>query len=373
MSPAIAVRPTSGLLSVQPLAHAQGCRGYLIFDPERREAAALDLHLDQAADVERTLKENDLRLALVIDSHTHADHPSAAQKIATAFGARRVAHAKSGHKGVTVPPQDGETLPVGRGGLVVRHAPGHTPDHLVLETGGAVFSGDTLFIGSVARADFLGGNAGELFDTISRVFGPLPGETVLYPGHDYQGRTDSTLAKERAHNPWLKVGDRAKFVQALSANPPPKPANMNDLLRYNREGEPLPKRISAAEAKARIEAGAAGSVIDVRTDEELDAEMIPGSRHILLDTVFDRAEEIRATPAPRLLLCRLGQRAARAQAALASLGIEGLVVIEGGIQAYRAAGGKTAPRREGAPAPTGGSCAAGAPGGCAASLPDQPS
>lgn len=374
MSPASAVRPTSGVLKVLPLAHEQGCRGYLVFDPERREAAALDVHLDQAAEVAQLLKGEDLHLGLVIDSHTHADHPSAAQKIATAFGARRVAHAKSGHKGATHHPKDGETLEVGRGALRVRHAPGHTPDHLVLETDGAVFSGDTLFIGSVARADFLGGNAGELFDTLARVYAPLPGATVLYPGHDYQGRTESTLAKERSDNPWLKIGDRARFVAALTANPPPKPANMNDLLRYNREGEPLPVHISASEARARIEAGAAGSVIDVRTDAEVDADMVPGSRHIVLDSIFERADEIRATPAPRLLLCKMGPRAQRAQAALASLGIEGLVVIDGGIYAYRAAGGKTLPRREGAVAPSaGGSCSAGAPGGCAAAPPDQPS
>jgi glyoxylase-like metal-dependent hydrolase (beta-lactamase superfamily II)/rhodanese-related sulfurtransferase len=358
------------VLRVLPLAHAQGCRGYLLFDPAKREAAVLDLHLDQAAEVAQIVRDNDLALRFVIDSHTHADHPSAAQKIATAFGATRVAHEKARHKGAGLNPKEGEVLPIGDGGLTVRHAPGHTPDHLVLEAPGAVFSGDTLFIGSVARTDFLGGDAGDLFDTLGRVFGPLPGETVLYPGHDYAGRTESTLGKERADNPWLKLGDRARFVQALTANPPPTPANMADLLRYNRDGEPLPVRITAAQARQRIEAGAAGSVIDVRTDPEVDAEMIPGSRHIVLDTIFDRADEIRATPAPRLLLCKLGQRAARAQAALASLGIDGLVVIEGGINAYRAAGGKTLPRREGAVAPpSSGACSAGAPGGCAATPP----
>ena len=366
-----AVRSTSGVLRVLPLAHAQGCRGYLLFDPEQREAAVLDLHLDQAAEVAQVLRENDLALRFVIDSHTHADHPSAAQRIASAFGATRVAHERARHKGAGHHPKEGDVLPVGGGGLTVRHAPGHTPDHLVLETPGAVFSGDTLFIGSVARTDFLGGNAGDLFDTLGRVFGPLPAETVLYPGHDYAGRTESTLGKERADNPWLKLGDRARFVQALTANPPPTPANMADLLRFNRDGEPLPVRISAAEARRRIEGGAAGSVIDVRTDPEVDAEMIPGSRHIVLQSILERADEIRATPAPRLLLCHLGQRAARAQGALASLGIDGLVVIEGGIQAYRAAGGKTLPRREGAVAPaSGGACSAGAPpGGCAATPP----
>ena len=361
-APLAAARPTAGVLCVQPLPHAQGCRGYLVFDPERREAAALDLHLDQVRQAAEALAAQDLRLRWVIDSHTHADHPSAAAPVAQQFGAVRVAHERARHHGATHAPRDGEALELGRGALTVRHAPGHTPDHLVLETEGAVFSGDSLFIGSVARTDFLGGNAGELFDTLARVFGPLPGSTVLFPGHDYAGRIESTLAHERATNPWLKVGARARFVEALSANPPPKPANMADLLRFNREGLPLPTRISAAEARARIEAGAAVSVIDVRTDPEVDAQMIPGSRQILLDTVVARADEVRAVPAPRLLLCKAGVRAARAQAALAALGIEGLVVIEGGIEAYKAAGGSVLPRKAGACPPSGGSaCSAGAP------------
>jgi glyoxylase-like metal-dependent hydrolase (beta-lactamase superfamily II) len=362
-------RPTAGPLAVVPLPHAQGCRGYLILDPERREAALLDAHLDQVAGLAAAVNAQALTVRYVIDSHTHADHPSGAAGLAAALGAVRVTHPKAAHRGATHHPKDGEGLELGRGGLTVRHAPGHTPDHLVLETPGAVFSGDSLLIGSVARTDFLGGNAGELFDTLARVFGPLGGETLLFPGHDYAGRTESTLAKERVGNPWLKITDRARFVSALTANPPPKPANMADLLRLNRENTPLPTHVSAAEAKARIESGAAVSVIDVRTDAEVDAEMIPGSRQIRLDTLLERADEVRAVPAPRLILCKLGQRAARAQHALQHLGIEGLVVIDGGIEAYRAAGGKTAPRREGAAPPSSGGCGAPAPGACSAPPP----
>jgi glyoxylase-like metal-dependent hydrolase (beta-lactamase superfamily II)/rhodanese-related sulfurtransferase len=369
--PRTSAPPSHGVLEVLPLPHPQGCRSWLIFDPERREAAGLDLHLDHAAWLAHTLRERGLKLRLVIDSHTHADHPSAAHKVASAFGATRVAHERAAHAGVTHHPKEGETLEIGRGALTVRHAPGHTPDHLVLELPGGVFSGDTLFIGSVARTDFLGGNAGELYDTLGRVFGPLPGATVLYPGHDYAGRIASTLEQERASNPWLKVGDRARFVAALSANPPPKPANMGDLLRFNRDNVALPVHISAADARARIESGAALSVIDVRTDPEVDAEMVPGSRQILLDTILDRVDEVRAIPAPRLLMCKMGVRAARAQAALAQMGVEGLVVIDGGIVAYKQAGGRVVPRKEGTVAPAGGSCSAGAPspGGCSAPMP----
>jgi glyoxylase-like metal-dependent hydrolase (beta-lactamase superfamily II) len=108
--------------------------------------------------------------------------------------------------------------------VTVRHAPGHTPDHLVLLSDGALFSGDTLLIGSVARTDFLGGDAGQLFDSLHRVTDDLPDETVVYPGHDYQGRTQTTLAEERTSNPWLGM-QREEFVRQLTANPPPQPAS----------------------------------------------------------------------------------------------------------------------------------------------------
>lgn len=331
---------TVGALTVMPFAHPQGCRTYLVADPISKQALAIDVHLDLVGAVTEHVKSAGWTLPYVVDTHTHADHPSGAGVIAPAFSSTRIAHEKAEHAGVTRHPADGDTLHLGDQVITVRHAPGHTPDHIVLLTERALFSGDTLFIGGVARTDFLGGDAGQLYDTIQSLYKDLPDDTVVYPGHDYQSRIESTLGTERADNPWLAM-DREAFVKNLIANPPPRPANMDDLLRLNKMGVDIPPTITATATRTWVEAGGAGSVIDVRTGPEFEGQHIKGSRLIPLDRIKDRADDVRATPAPRLILCRTGKRAGMAIQQLKALGIGGLTLVDGGIVAYADAGGET--------------------------------
>jgi len=351
---------TIGSLEVTALPHPQGCRAYVVVDPVSQEALVLDAHLDQSLEIAARVSAEGWRVRWVVDSHTHADHPSGSVPLAAQLDAMRVAHARSKHVGVTHLPDDGEPLALGDLAVTVRHAPGHTPDHLVLVSEGVAFSGDSLFIGSVARADFLGGDAGHLYDSIHEVLLPMPDETVLYPGHDYQGRVHSTIGAERASNPWLQLGERDEFVAAITANKPPEPANMAALLRLNVEGTPIPASVSAAETVWLVEQGAAGSVVDVRELEEIEAAHIPGSRHIVMNEIMQRADEVRATPAPRLILCAHGIRAEMVARALGSMGIGGLQIIRGGLVEYMAAGGEVAGGNLGA-VNGGGSCAASPP------------
>ena len=330
-----------GALRVIPFTHPQGCRGYLLVEPSSKQALALDVHLDLVHDVADRVRAEGWQLRYVVDTHTHADHPSGAGEIATLFDCARVAHEKANHAGVTVHPEDGERIELGGAAITLRHAPGHTPDHMVLITDGALFSGDSLLIGGVARTDFLGGDAGQLFDSIHAFLADLPGDTALFPGHDYEGRIQSTVGKEKSHNPWLQISARDDFAQALAANPPPRPANMDALLRLNREGVDIPATMSAVEAARLVAAGGATSVVDVRTGAEFEGEHIPGSRLIPLDQIEARADEVRATPAPRMLLCQSGNRAGTARKALEKLHVAGLTVIKGGMGAYVEADGET--------------------------------
>jgi glyoxylase-like metal-dependent hydrolase (beta-lactamase superfamily II)/rhodanese-related sulfurtransferase len=330
-----------GSLQVVTFAHPQGCRGYLLADQKTREALALDVHLDYVYDMAERVKAEGWNLRYVVDTHTHADHPSGARDLASQFNSIRIAHEKANHSGVTIHPADGEKIILGSFSITVRHAPGHTPDHLVLIADGALFSGDSLFIGGVARADFLGGDAGLLFDSVQTFLKDLPDDTVVFPGHDYENKMESTLAKEKSENPWLQISNRDEFVKNLTANPPPKPANMDNLLRLNREGVDIPATISAVEATRLVAAGGATSVIDVRTGAEFESEHIHGSRHIPLDQVEKRVDDVRAVPAPRLLLCGSGRRASACKNVLEGFHVAGLCVIEGGKQAYAEAGGET--------------------------------
>ena len=135
---------------------------------------------------------------------------------------------------------------------------------------------------------------------------------------------------------------------------------MAALLRLNVEGTPISHSISAVATKLVVEGGGAASIVDVREMEEIEAAHITGSRHIVMNEIMQRADEVRATPAPRLILCAHGIRAEMVVKALGSLGIGGMSVIEGGLVEYMAAGGSV----------VGGNLEAAAGGGsCAASPP----
>ena len=329
-------------LQVVPFAHPQGCRGYLLADKSSKEALALDVHLDLVDDMAQRVNSEGWKLRYVVDSHTHADHPSGAGEMAARFSdSKRMAHEKANHVGLNIKAKDGQKIDLGKSQITARYAPGHTPDHMVLVAEGVLFSGDSLFINSMARTDFLGGDAGQLFDSIHTLLAEMPESTILFPGHDYQSRISSTLAEEKKSNPWLQISKREDFVQNLTANPPPRPANMDDLLRLNREGVHIPANISPAEAVRLVAAGGAPSIVDVRSGGEFDSEHIPGTTLIPLDQIETRLDEVRARPAPRLLLCQHGPRAAAAQKALKKHHLSGLSVIEGGLEAYIAEGGET--------------------------------
>src|SRR5690606_14268171 len=140
-----------------------------------------------------------------VDTHTHAARPSGSADLGKRMSSTRIAHEKSQHVGVRRHPADGDVLHLGDIAVTVMHAPGHTPDHIVLRTDAAVFAGDTLLIGAVARTDFIGGDAGQLFDSLRRVFDGLPDETIVFPGHDYAGRSTTTIGVERSTNPRLQM------------------------------------------------------------------------------------------------------------------------------------------------------------------------
>ena len=345
-------------LDVVPFLHPMGCRGYLIGDPASKEAAVIDAHLDLVKDNAAELGKHGYRMRWVIDTHTHADHPSGSGPLAASSGAQRVAHREAKHTGVTHLPDDGEPLALGDQKLTIRHTPGHTPDHLVVQTDGAVFSGDSLFIGAVARTDFLGGDAGQLYDSLHDVILAMGDDTLVYPGHDYQGRVSSTIGQERGNNPWLQIDDRDRFVQSLTANKPDEPSNMAALLRLNREGVDIEPAISAEETVALVRAGGATTVIDVREPQEVEWAHIPGSRHIPMGQVLFRLDEVMQTPAPRLILCKAGIRAENVRRALEAVGIEGARTIVGGIMSYMQAGGATEGGSLGEAPSSGGCCAA---------------
>jgi len=181
------------------------------------------------------LEELGLRLRWVLETHVHADHVTGAAGLCAATGARLALGAASGAGCADRLLDDGDSVEIGAERLRVLATPGHTDGCVSYLWRDRVFTGDALLIGSCGRTDFQEGDAGRLYDSLAGQLFTLPGETLVYPAHDYRGRRVSSIDQERATNEFFAGNEREAFVRALDALdlPPPKrldvavPANRN--------------------------------------------------------------------------------------------------------------------------------------------------
>jgi glyoxylase-like metal-dependent hydrolase (beta-lactamase superfamily II) len=189
---------------------------YLLGCPETREAVLIDPVMPAWQRDLQVLAELGLKLVMTIDTHIHADHISAASKLKREVGSRIATSALDALPCTDVPMREGAPLRVGSIRVDPMHTPGHTDNHFALVAGDRVFTGDALLIDGCGRTDFQSGNASALYDSVRvKLFG-LPNETLVYPGHDYQGRWVSSIAQEKQRNPRLG-GERTleEFVELM--------------------------------------------------------------------------------------------------------------------------------------------------------------
>lgn len=309
-----------------------GCLAYLVVDEASRTALALDPRLDQVDRFVDALAAREAHLAYALDTHTHADHLSGVHRLAQRTGATVLAHQSSKLRGPVRRVRGDETFALGGTTVTVLDAPGHTPDSLALLLEGHLFTGDALFAGGAGRTDFMGGSASDLFDTL-RTFEALPDTTVVHPGHDYVGRAVTTVGEERAQNPLLREHDRDTFVSRLSGRREP-PANMAAILRHNL-GEADAPVVAPAELCSRLDGDTAPFLLDVRTLLEYQSEHIEGARHIPLDQLEARVDDV-PEGAEVVVVCRTGIRATIAAESLARAGRRARV-LDGGMVAWRRA------------------------------------
>lgn len=313
---------------------AENCFAYLIADVDAGEAALVDPRADRVEDYLRDLQARGLRLGLVIETHTHADHLSGAAELRARTGAEVLLAAAARSEVATGRLRDGDRRRVGRHDIEVIATPGHTDDSISLLVDGALLTGDALLIGGAGRTDFQNGSPEALYETLHARLAGLPGALVVYPGHDYAGRTHSTLAQERQTNALLRLADRDRFVATLRAARQPKPANMDAMVAANIRGAAPVARITVEELAAALAGQAPPAVIDVRLPAEYDAVHLSPSLLVPLDQIARRRAEL---PRDRelVLVCRTGARARLAAAALTGLRTR---VLEGGLVAWQEAG-----------------------------------
>jgi glyoxylase-like metal-dependent hydrolase (beta-lactamase superfamily II) len=211
---------------------------YLLGDEETRTAALIDPVLEQVDRDLQFLDELGLKLAYVLETHVHADHVTAASVLRERTGARTVVSARAGAACADVTARDGDIIRLGNLSIEVRETPGHTNGCLTYVTGDHqyAFTGDALLIRGCGRTDFQEGDSGTLYRSVHDKIFTLPDTCAIYPGHDYKGRTRSSVGEEKKHNPRLGGGKNVEefivIMNDLNLAPPKRiaisvPANQN--------------------------------------------------------------------------------------------------------------------------------------------------
>ncbi len=206
---------------------------YLVADPLTHHAALIDPVLEQAERDLTLVKELGLTLTHVLDTHVHADHVTASGRLRERTGCQVVAGA-GGASCANIHVKDGDTVHVGALEIQVIATPGHTDDSLSYMLGDRVFTGDALLVRGTGRTDFQNGDSRQLYDSITRKLFSLPDATFVYPGHDYKGRTVTTIGEEKHFNPRLAGKDLAAFVQLMDELHMPRPKNIDTAVPANR-------------------------------------------------------------------------------------------------------------------------------------------
>ncbi|WP_334154716.1 MBL fold metallo-hydrolase [Tepidimonas sp.] len=332
---------------------------YALFDADTREAVIIDPVDEQLERDLQVLREYGLRLVWVVETHAHADHITSALKLAEHTGARTAAPAACGITTVHRALQDGDELAFGAQRLHALATPGHTAGSMsyVWQVDGQthVFTGDTLLIGGCGRTDFQSGSAEALYRSITERLFTLPDEAIVWPGHDYHGRTHSTIGHEKAHNPRLAGKSLAEFVAIMEHLGLPRPRRMDEAVPANLRGGIRHDADGAEREVPRPAQGYAGDVapelawrwvqesravlVDVRTDAEREwVGYVPGAQALAWkqwpgmqpNPAFDDGvRQLAAEGKPLLMLCRSGARSIAAARRATELGATAYNVLEG--------------------------------------------
>jgi len=323
------------------------CKTYLVGCENTRKALLVDPVRERIDRYLAVLAYHGLKLDTVVDTHTHADHATASFEFQRLLGARLIMHRRAPVPRVDEYVDDGDSICVGDVKLDVLYTPGHTPDSISLYMGDRVLTGDVMLIRGTGRSDFAGGDAGTQYDSITGKLFELPDDTLVFPGHDYRGNTQSTIGEEKQHNPRIAGRSREQYMSLMDSIEFPLPSKIQEVLQPNQtaiddDRTAFPdlaelnevRQLSLDEVHARLKTDPAPLLLDVREPEEYTGELghIPGSQLIPLKELSQRVSELNAyRDTPIIVVCRAGVRSTTAAAMLTGMGFSQVLNLKGGM------------------------------------------
>lgn len=325
---------------------------YILGCPETHEAVVIDSVFEQHNRDAALIRELGLKVCYVLDTHVHADHVTGAWLMHNSLGTQTVLSAEAGAQNVDVPVNHGDVLAFGNCSLLVRATPGHTGGCLTYVSNDLkmAFTGDCLMIRGAGRTDFQAGDVHLMWKSIHEQIFSLPDDCFIYPGHDYLGRTVSTVREEKQFNP--RIGGHAKeedFAGYMNNLGLPHPRLLAIALPANMVcGRPEDGLVPGANSWGPVTMTFAGVpeiqpdwvarhldelfVLDVRSPGEFEGELghLDSAHLIPLNELRDRLDEVPGDR-PVVAVCQSGKRSAMAAQILLKADYGEVANVSGGL------------------------------------------
>ena len=209
---------------------------YIISSGKGREALIIDPVIEHTKKYIKILKDLELKLVKVIDTHIHADHISGLNELNKQTECTRIMGEESESEVIDLRVKESEKVKIEGVELITLYTPGHTKCSYSYLMNDRVFTGDTLLINGSGRTDFQGGSAMEQYDSIFNKLLKLPDKTLVYPAHDYNGKKFSTIENERNNNPRLQVNSPDEYMQIMNNLKLSNPKMMDIAVPANKKG-----------------------------------------------------------------------------------------------------------------------------------------
>ena len=189
---------------------------YIIASAKGREAVIIDPVIENVDEYIKFLEKLDLKLVRVIDTHIHADHITGASKLKKKTNCATLMGEHTPAETVEIKVKDNEIINIDNLKIKTLYTPGHTSDSYSFLLNNYLFTGDTLLINGTGRTDFQNGSSKDAYNSLFNNLLKLPEETLVYPGHDYNGKFSSTIGNEKKFNPRLQVKSANEYVDIMS-------------------------------------------------------------------------------------------------------------------------------------------------------------